>query len=303
MNPRRFFTAKAIGFLVAVGLIGGFFLFNNYIYQEKQGDGDDVGSATFEPYRANLAGEYVCLPDEADGAESAESDCEQPGIKTESGEYYAVNFYLMSQTHTPLEVGQKFSANGAVTPAERLSNDEWRKYPVEGIFSVTDSLTLLGDIDGEDGRGQSGGGDIDNGEPYVCTADVKLCPDGSYVGRQGPQCEFAACPAPNPATLPTEFTLALGEIKTMADLTLTPLEVVSDSRCPVDEGVQCIWAGIIEVRTALASKVTNGEQIFEIGSSHIMGDYLITLEAVSPEKTQAPIADDSYRFTYSVSLK
>ena len=28
----------------------------------------------------------------------------------------------------------------------------------------------------------------------VCTQDAKLCPDGSYVGRVGPNCEFAACP-------------------------------------------------------------------------------------------------------------
>ena len=28
-----------------------------------------------------------------------------------------------------------------------------------------------------------------------CTQDAKLCPDGkTYVGRQGPNCEFAACP-------------------------------------------------------------------------------------------------------------
>lgn len=28
----------------------------------------------------------------------------------------------------------------------------------------------------------------------ACTLDVKLCPDGSYVGRMPPRCEFAACP-------------------------------------------------------------------------------------------------------------
>ncbi|MEK7613679.1 MAG: hypothetical protein AAB439_02275 [Patescibacteria group bacterium] len=28
----------------------------------------------------------------------------------------------------------------------------------------------------------------------ACTADAKLCPDGSAVGREGPNCEFAACP-------------------------------------------------------------------------------------------------------------
>ncbi len=30
--------------------------------------------------------------------------------------------------------------------------------------------------------------------PVACTADAKLCPDGSAVGRVGPNCEFAACP-------------------------------------------------------------------------------------------------------------
>jgi len=29
----------------------------------------------------------------------------------------------------------------------------------------------------------------------VCTQEAKLCPDGkTYVGRQGPKCEFATCP-------------------------------------------------------------------------------------------------------------
>lgn len=28
----------------------------------------------------------------------------------------------------------------------------------------------------------------------VCTQEVKLCSDGSFVGRSGPRCEFAPCP-------------------------------------------------------------------------------------------------------------
>ena len=32
-------------------------------------------------------------------------------------------------------------------------------------------------------------------EQVACTMDAKLCPDGSYVGRSGPNCEFAPCPA------------------------------------------------------------------------------------------------------------
>lgn len=28
----------------------------------------------------------------------------------------------------------------------------------------------------------------------VCTMDAMQCPDGSYVGRKGPNCEFSPCP-------------------------------------------------------------------------------------------------------------
>jgi hypothetical protein len=31
-------------------------------------------------------------------------------------------------------------------------------------------------------------------DDVACTTDAKQCPDGSYVGRSGPNCEFAACP-------------------------------------------------------------------------------------------------------------
>jgi len=31
-------------------------------------------------------------------------------------------------------------------------------------------------------------------ENIACTMDAKLCPDGSYVGRIPPTCEFAPCP-------------------------------------------------------------------------------------------------------------
>lgn len=35
---------------------------------------------------------------------------------------------------------------------------------------------------------------IRNGDPVFCTQEAKLCPDGSYVGRVGPKCEFSLCP-------------------------------------------------------------------------------------------------------------
>ncbi|HYF10351.1 MAG TPA: hypothetical protein VD967_01980 [Candidatus Paceibacterota bacterium] len=34
--------------------------------------------------------------------------------------------------------------------------------------------------------------------PVACTTDALICPDGSAVGRTGPNCEFAACPKAMP---------------------------------------------------------------------------------------------------------
>lgn len=39
-------------------------------------------------------------------------------------------------------------------------------------------------------------------QPVACTMEAKLCPDGSYVGRSGPNCEFATCPTGTPAPSP-----------------------------------------------------------------------------------------------------
>ena len=37
----------------------------------------------------------------------------------------------------------------------------------------------------------------------ACTQEAKVCPDGTSVGRTGPNCEFAACPTPTEAPNPT----------------------------------------------------------------------------------------------------
>jgi len=35
---------------------------------------------------------------------------------------------------------------------------------------------------------------VDEEAPVACTKEAKICPDGSAVGRTGPNCEFAPCP-------------------------------------------------------------------------------------------------------------
>jgi len=41
------------------------------------------------------------------------------------------------------------------------------------------------------------------GTTKACTEEAKLCPDGTAVGRTGPNCEFAACPGVNTTSTAT----------------------------------------------------------------------------------------------------
>ncbi len=42
------------------------------------------------------------------------------------------------------------------------------------------------------------------GQPVACTLEARICPDGTAVGRSGPNCEFAPCPStPLSTAMPT----------------------------------------------------------------------------------------------------
>ena len=93
------------------------------------------------PERASLEGEYVeCLPLHDNFSEKV---C-IPGMRMDDGSYYAVNFMMMSQAMDgPPAAGQRFSANGVITPVEALSAEQWRHVIAKGIFSVTDGVRKL----------------------------------------------------------------------------------------------------------------------------------------------------------------
>lgn len=49
-------------------------------------------------------------------------------------------------------------------------------------------------------------------EPVFCTQDAKQCPDGSWVGREGPNCEFTPCP-----TLTDQVTPSVSQTNCSSD--------------------------------------------------------------------------------------
>src|SRR5688572_7335269 len=89
----------------------GFFVFNAYIYKQKQGSGEVT-----PPYPATLSGEYVCLP-HIDATGQQTDGCAN-GILTDVGEYYAVDFNLIAPEPSVVTIGDHFTASGVVTPIE-----------------------------------------------------------------------------------------------------------------------------------------------------------------------------------------
>lgn len=58
-----------------------------------------------------------------------------------------------------------------------------------GVYTLNPDLTIIKDI-------LSTFKFTKQNENPACTQEAKLCTDGSYVARSGPNCEFAPCPTP-----------------------------------------------------------------------------------------------------------
>lgn len=96
-------------------------------------------------------------------------------------------------------------------------------------------------------------------------------------------------------------TLGLGETGAFSSISITPTEVVEDSRCP--SKVQCIQAGTVRVR--IASKVSTGasfESVVKLGDAPVtVGGFSVSLSATDPyPQTPGSIEKSAYRFTFQV---
>jgi hypothetical protein len=150
---------------------------------------------------------------------------------------------------------------------------------------------------------QSGAfGNMSKDEGVFCTADAMQCPDGSYVGRTGPNCEFV-CPAGVPTTGETEtITLKIGERGEVLGIFVTPLSILEDSRCPID--VQCIQAGTVRVKMQVETGMGTGDLTLALGDLGTTETETITLTRVSPEPVSTdPIVPSEYRLTFELKKR
>jgi len=151
-----------LGLVLVVIVVVGVVMFNTKQVAEAPGE----LPPDMEPIRATMTGSQVCLPHkDTDGPQTLE--CAQ-GFRSETGEYYVLDFMLMSQLPPDVSNGESFTASGVVTSIATLSTDHWQKYDVAGVFSVTSV----------DGYGE-GSEDV----PPVTPPVVKESPTGEcYVG-------------------------------------------------------------------------------------------------------------------------
>lgn len=112
-------------------------------------------------------------------------------------------------------------------------------------------------------------------DSVVCTMDAKMCPDGSYVGRTGPKCEFTACPGAG-STDPT-----LGwktSTNPTSGITFKYPEALSYGYIhPV------AWPPVVSVKSGVFLCKESGSEVIEKGKTQIQviggNQYCVTLKA------------------------
>jgi len=108
----------------------------------------------------------------------------------------------------------------------------------------------------------------------------------------------------NSIDLAETLSLNLDEKSEVLGVSVTVLEVLEDSRCPID--VTCIQAGTVRVRTLLTSGLGEGgaEQIFELFSPVTTEVEEVELIQVMPlPESTVEIEDEDYVFSFRVSKR
>ena len=90
-------------------------------------------------------------------------------------------------------------------------------------------------------------------------------------------------------------TARLNEVANLDGITVRPLEVIEDSRCPAL--VQCVWAGRVRIRAEVSG---TGSRELTLGEPAAVSGGTLTLVDVRPGKrTPEKISTRDYQFTFT----
>lgn len=106
---------------------------------------------------------------------------------------------------------------------------------------------------------------------------------------------LAACATVPPAE--ASPTAGLGQLAYTNGLTVRPIAVVEDSRCPAL--VRCVWAGRLVVRAEVIGGSWRQTRDLELGQPQPIADGSLTLVSAAPQKAAPGEIDPrAYRFTF-----
>lgn len=141
---------------------------------------------------------------------------------------------------------------------------------------------------------------LQKSDSVACTMEAKMCPDGSYVGRTGPNCEFSACPNSGTQTADGDITLGVGQTGKVGGLSVTFNSFVQDSRCPID--VVCIQAGAVNVNVTLSDSehsITKNMPSDEV--PYEFDGYKVSIVSIAPPReSKKDIPSGAYRITFHI---
>lgn len=96
-----------------------------------------------------------------------------------------------------------------------------------------------------------------------------------------------------------EVTLKLAELATFEDVSIRPISIVEDSRCPED--VECIQAGTVRVNIEITSGAGSSTEILKLEEPFALEGKMITLRNVTPNtNSQTELGDEDYRLLFTV---
>lgn len=91
--------------------------------------------------------------------------------------------------------------------------------------------------------------------------------------------------------------VALGHAVRVGDVAVTPVEVVEDSRCPIN--ARCVWAGRLVVQTRIDGAGWRDTAAIQLGETYGTHGRVIALVTGEPGKTtDHAIRPQDYRFAY-----
>lgn len=108
---------------------------------------------------------------------------------------------------------------------------------------------------------------------------------------------------PVPVTSEGRVTLAIGETQALSGVSITPVRVIEDSRCPMD--AMCVWQGTARVEIKIEDGMGQSVMPIELSGEPVTSEIAnIWLESVEPyPMASQPTEASAYRFSFRVESR